>query len=301
MAALLDALKQTQTVAMLVGLAALMLWEHAHPFFDYFRQSPKERGMHALRNLLLGGLNAGVVSLVFVGLWGVAAIWAEQQGLGLLHWLGAAGGLPLWAHGLGAVLLLDAWMYVWHRINHVIPFLWRFHRVHHHDPKMDVTTASRFHTGEIIISSLLRIGVILLAGVYLWELVLYETVMFAVVQFHHANIALPAWLDRALRAVIVTPNMHKVHHSRFQPETDSNYSSLFSFWDRLGRTFRLRDDPSTLDFGLDGWDAEEDQRIVGLLWAPLKDLDPDDAGEELRSEVASVEVPPIDKGAGESG
>ena len=273
MAALLDALKQAQTLAMLGGLVVLMLWETAHPFFEYFQQAQKERRKHALRNLLLGGLNAGLVSVVFVGLWGVASIWADQHGFGLLHWLEAAAGLPVWAHALGAVLLLDAWMYVWHRINHVVPFLWRFHRVHHHDPKMDVTTASRFHTGEIAISSTLRIGIILLFGIYLWELVLYETVMFAVVQFHHANVRLPFWLDRALRTVIVTPNMHRVHHSRHQPETDSNYSSLFSFWDRIGRSFRLRDDPSTIDFGLRGWDAAEDQRFTGMLWAPLKEDD----------------------------
>lgn len=274
---------------MLVGLAVLAVWEHAHPFFDYFRTAPKERGVHALRNLLLGGLNAAVVSVLFVGLWGTAAIWADQQGIGLLHWLDAALGLPLWVHALGAALLLDAWMYAWHRANHAIPFLWRFHRVHHHDPRMDVTTASRFHTGEIVLSSLLRIGVILLAGVHLWELVLYETAMFAVVQFHHANVGLPAWLDRVLRAAIVTPNMHKVHHSRWQPETDSNYSSLFSFWDRLGRTFRLREDPTTLEVGLDGWDAPEDQSFAGLLRAPLKPLD---SGESpsLRDGVVSVDI-----------
>jgi sterol desaturase/sphingolipid hydroxylase (fatty acid hydroxylase superfamily) len=161
-------------------------------------------------------------------------------------------------------------MYVWHRINHVIPFLWRFHRVYHNDATMDVTTASRFHTGEIAISSALRVGIVLLFGIYLWELVLYETVMFAVVQFHHANVKLPDAVDRALRAVIVTPDMHKVHHSRYQPKTDSNYSSLFSFWDRIGRSFRLREDPSTIELGLHGWDAPEDQCFMGLLWAPLK-------------------------------
>ena len=279
MPALLNALQQTQTIAMLVGLALLLLWEHAHPFFDFFRTDPKDRGKHALRNLLLGGLNAAIISVVFVGLWGGAAIWADQQGMGLLHAMETGLGLPVWAHALGAILLLDAWMYVWHRINHEIPFLWRFHRVHHHDPTMDVTTASRFHTGEIVLSSLLRIGVIVLLGVHLWELVLYETLMFAVVQFHHANVALPDALDRALRAVIVTPFMHKVHHSRWQPETDSNYSSLFSFWDRIGRTFRLRDDPSTIEFGLDGWDDPDDQSFTGLLRAPLK-----------RSDVAAVEA-----------
>jgi len=280
MGALLDALKQAQTIAMLVGLVILMLWETAHPFFEYFRRAPKKRGTHALRNLLFGGLNAGLISVVFVGLWGAAAIWADQHGLGLLHWLGAAVDLPTWGHALGAVLLLDAWMYVWHRINHEIPFLWRFHRVHHNDPTMDVTTASRFHTGEIAISSTLRIGIVLLFGIFLWELVLYETVMFAVVQFHHANVNLPAWLDRALRTVIVTPNMHRVHHSRYQPETDSNYSSLFSLWDRIGRSFRLRDDPSTIDLGLHGWDAPDDQSFLGMLRAPIK-----------RTDIAAVEAP----------
>ena len=270
MAALLDAMQQTQTIAMLVGLAVLLLWEHAHPFFDFFRTDPKKRGTHGLRNLLLGGINATVISVVFVGLWGAAAIWAEQQGIGLLHGLEFAWALPFWVHALGAILLLDAWTYVWHRINHAIPFLWRFHRVHHHDSTMDVTTASRFHTGEIVLSSLFRIGIIVLLGVYLWELVLYETMMFAVVQFHHANIRLPDRVDRVLRVVIVTPNMHKVHHSRWQPETDSNYSALFSFWDRIGRSFRLRDDPSAIEFGLDGWDDDEDQQVMGMLWAPLK-------------------------------
>lgn len=266
---------------MLSGLVILMLWETAHPFFDYFRSAPKERGTHALRNLLLGGINAALVSVVFVGLWGVAAILARQHGIGLLHWLDAGLGLPIWAHALGAVLLLDAWMYVWHRINHEIPFLWRFHRVHHNDPTMDVTTASRFHTGEIALSSALRIGIILLLGIHLWELVLYETVMFAVVQFHHANVDLPAALDRALRTVIVTPNMHRVHHSRHQPETDSNYSSLFSFWDRIGQSFRLREDPSTIDFGLHGWDAPDDQRFMGLLRAPLRDVDATSSAVEV--------------------
>jgi len=99
MPALLDALKQSQTIAMLAGLVILMLWETAHPFFEYFQKAPKERGKHALRNLLLGGINAGLVSMVFVGLWGVAAIAAQQNGIGLLHWLELALGLPTWTPG----------------------------------------------------------------------------------------------------------------------------------------------------------------------------------------------------------
>lgn len=271
MAALLDIMQQGRTVSMLVVLALLLLWESAHPFFEYFRTRRTDRGLHLLRNLLLGGLNALVISVFFVGIWGVTAIWASENGFGLLHWLDRTLGTPSWLRAAGAVLGLDLWMYMWHRINHRIPLLWRFHRIHHNDPKMDVTTANRFHTGEIVLSSALRIPVIALLGTHLWELVLYEGLMFAVVQFHHANVALPPWLDRALRAVVVTPAMHKVHHSRRQLETDSNYSALFSFWDRIGRTFRLREDLSTLRFGLDGWDGEEDQSFLGMLRGPLKE------------------------------
>ena len=137
---------------------------------------------------------------------------------------------------------------------------------------MDVTTANRFHIGEIALSSVLRVPVIALLGLQLWELALYELAMFTVVQLHHANIAFPVWLDRTLRVIIVTPFMHKVHHSRWQPETDSNYSSLFSFWDRLIGSYRLRDDPRTLRFGLDEFNRPEDHTLTGLLATPLKQV-----------------------------
>ncbi|MDX1531724.1 MAG: sterol desaturase family protein [Rhodothermales bacterium] len=177
-------------------------------------------------------------------------------------------------------MVFDVWTYAWHRINHRVPFLWRFHRVHHADAEMDVTTASRFHVGELALSSALRIPLIVLVGVYAWELLLYETLMFAVVQFHHANVGLPARLDRALRAVIVTPAMHKVHHSRLQPETDSNYSSLFSWWDRLFRSFRLRERPEEIRFGLDAFDGEAHRTLGGLLRMPLAPVRPADRKDE---------------------
>ncbi len=236
MQSLLAALQQTQVIAMLVGLLLLFLWESLHPFYEHFRGSFKDRGKHAVRNLIMGALNSALIAVVFVGLWFAASVWADEYRFGLMHWLQDGLGLPGWAHAAGAVLLFDAWSYAWHRINHEIPFFWRFHRVHHSDPNMDVTTANRFHIGEIFFSSLFRIPLIALLGIYLWELVLYETLMFAVVQFHHSDIDIHPKVDRILRAVIVSPNMHRVHHSRWQPETDSNYSSLFSFWDRMDRT-----------------------------------------------------------------
>lgn len=261
-------LSQWRSISALSLLVILLAWESLAPFFSYFAGSTGERMRHGLKNLALGVVNSLLTGLGFVALWWTTAQWAQAHGFGLLNWLP----MPGWARLAGAFLVFDAWMYWWHRLNHRVPFLWRFHRTHHSDPKMDVTTANRFHIGEIALSSVLRVPVIALLGLQLWELALYELAMFTVVQLHHANVAFPAWLDRALRVVIVTPFMHKVHHSRWQPETDSNYSSLFSFWDRLFRSFRVRDDPRTLRFGLDEFSQPEDHTLTGLLATPLKQV-----------------------------
>ncbi|MEW6305375.1 MAG: sterol desaturase family protein [Verrucomicrobiota bacterium] len=246
-------------------LLLLLAWESCAPFFVSFVRARGERVRHGLRNLALGLVNGVLNAMVCVALWWWAADWAETNRFGLLHWAN----LPAWAQVAGAFVLMDLWMYGWHRLNHRVPWLWRFHRVHHSDPRMDVTTASRFHAGEMVISCVLRAPVIVLAGMSLWALAWYEAAMFAVVQLHHANISLPGWLDRALRLVIVTPFVHKVHHSNWQPETDSNYSSLFSFWDRIFGTFRLRTDARTLQFGLDELSAEQHQTLAGLLKTPF--------------------------------
>jgi sterol desaturase/sphingolipid hydroxylase (fatty acid hydroxylase superfamily) len=249
-------------------LVVLLTWESFAPFFAFFAKASGERMRHGARNVTLGVVNAAVTGLVCASLWWMVAGWAETQGIGLLRWLP----LPPWANLLGVFVLVDLWMYTWHRLNHRVVFLWRFHRVHHSDPHMDVTTANRFHIGEILLSCGLRVPVIALIGAELWELALYELAMFTVVQLHHANIGLSAPLDRVLRLVIVTPFMHKVHHSSWQPETDSNYSSLFSFWDRLFRSFRMRDDLRTLRFGLDELSAAEHQTLAGLLKTPARKI-----------------------------
>lgn len=284
----LAALQTTQAVAALAGLAALLLLESAHPFVELFR-ARRERSRHLARNLVLGAVNSVVVAVGFAGLWVVTAVWAEERGIGALNVLG----LPGWAHALGTVLVLDAWTYAWHRMNHRIPFLWRFHRVHHSDAQMDVTTASRFHTGEIVISSLLRIPLIVGVGVHAWELVLYETLMFAVVQFHHANVALPPRVEAVVNKVIVTPAMHKVHHSRWQPETDSNYSAMLSVWDRLFRSFRQRERLDEIRLGLDAFDDDAFQSVAGMLRTPLASAGPADT----KDRSAPLKTPPTRPGS----
>src|SRR5205807_1267789 len=169
----------------------------------YFGQ-PEDRIKHGARNLAVALINNIVLGLAFVSVTVTVADWSEQNGYGLLHVLG----LPEPVQFALALVLLDGWMYFWHRANHAIPLLWRFHRMHHSDRHMDVTTATRFHLGEHIGASVLRLGLIPLLGFEVWNLVVYDTLLIAITQFHHADISIGRW-DRWLRWLIVTPYMHK--------------------------------------------------------------------------------------------
>jgi sterol desaturase/sphingolipid hydroxylase (fatty acid hydroxylase superfamily) len=250
-------------------LALLLLWETAAPYLRLFGNG-RARAVHAVRNLALALINAAAGALILALLWTQVAHWATSKQFGILNALPLSG-VP---RAIAAVVLFDAWMYAWHRLNHRLPLLWRFHRVHHADPCMDVTTAHRFHVGEIVLSGLVRAPVLALLGMTLVELALYELLMFAIVQLHHANVALPGPLERACRLFVVTPHMHKVHHSRLRHETDSNYGSLFSWWDRVCRSFALRDDPRQIQFGLEQFDGPEQQRLTGMLGMPACSVEP---------------------------
>jgi len=266
MEGLLHGLWQSKMVLSLVILFLLVAFETASPFFAFYRGRTKERVRSDIRNLVLGSANAMLVAAVFVGLWFWAARWAEHHGFGLLNWVRLTG----WLHAVAAFVLLDLWMYWWHRWNHALPFFWRFHRVHHSDPHMDVTTASRFHFGEIMMSSALRVPVIVLLGVQLWEVVLYETIMFTIVQIHHANIGFPAWMERLLRRGLVTPGIHKVHHSDIPAETDSNYGAFSTLWDQCFGSFRPRPDLDKIKFGLKEVREARNLGFTGLLGLPVR-------------------------------
>ena len=250
-------------------LFALLCWESATPFFGFFRAKHRDRVRHLLRNISLGLINTVVVAAIFIVLWASLTHWTNDNGWGLLNLFP----LPSWLHLLGAIALLDLWTYWWHRFNHEIPFLWHFHKVHHSDPRMDATTANRFHVGEIVLSSLLRLPVLLLAGATLGELALFETIMFANTQIHHANIGISEKVDRLLRIFLTSPAMHKVHHSRYPPETNSNYTALLSLWDRIFGSFRLRTELLQISYGLDDTDDPRQQTLTGLLRMPVEDDD----------------------------
>lgn len=231
----------------------------------------RDRLRHAVRNLTLGLLSAVALALALLAAPSIALVsaWSEDSGFGLLRVLK----LPPMAATVAAILLFDGWMYLWHRANHELHFLWRFHRVHHSDPEMDATSAIRFHAGEILISSALRLAVVPLLGISLRQLLLYETLLLPAILFHHSNLNFPEKLDRWLRIVLVSPAVHRVHHSRVMVETNSNYASVFSFWDRIAGTFRLRRNGRPVNFGLDEYDGEEWQQVTGLLTMPFASSD----------------------------
>ncbi len=141
--------------------------------------------------------------------------------------------------GLVTFLILDYTNYLWHVLNHQLPMLWRFHLVHHTDPDLDVTTALRFHFGELIGFVFYRAAFVLLSGATALQVLVYEILFEAATQFHHSNWQLPYRLEKQLNKLIVTPRIHGIHHSMIREETDSNYSVIFSFWDRLHRTIKL--------------------------------------------------------------
>lgn len=254
-------LEQSRYILAVLLLALLWTIESITPMFAGRRR----RLSHAAANLGLAALNAVVAAGLAFAVAGVTA-WAEAGNFGLLNIVT----LPAWAEWLAAILLFDCWQYGWHRANHRLPLLWRFHAIHHADAEMDVTTGVRFHTVEILLSLLARLAVLPLLGLTLPQLLLYEALSLPVILFHHSNLGLPRRLDTALRWLIVTPWMHVVHHSRFRPETDSNYASFLSIWDRLFGSFRLRPQPTGISLGLEGFAEREWRGLPGMLMTPFR-------------------------------
>ncbi len=259
---MLELSELSKPLAAAAGLAFLWLLESLLPMFE----GRERRVRHDASNLVLGIANAGVVAVIFAGGTLVVTEWAAARSFGLLNVIDIGGPVRLAA----AVLLFDLWQYVWHRLNHRVPLLWRFHAVHHSDRDLDATSALRFHTGEILLSASARLAILPLLGLTIGEVLVYETVVLPIILFHHSNVRIPERLDRMFRWLIVTPWMHWVHHSDYRPETDSNYASIFSFWDRMFGSFRFRDDPGSLTLGLDGVEHEGWATLGGMLAMPFR-------------------------------
>lgn len=197
-----------------------------------------------------------------------AAIWADVHGYGLfarLNW-------PGWVEGVLAFLALDCLIYWQHRIFHQWPLAWRLHRMHHTDVEFDATTALRFHPVEILLSMLIKVGAVLALGAPAVAVIAFEIALNGVAMFNHANLRLPLALDRALRLAVVTPDMHRVHHSTHRREHDSNYGFNLPWWDRLFGSYtpQPHEGHEAMRIGLDEFREEADQRLIPLLAQPLR-------------------------------
>ena len=241
-----------RVLLLIAGCAVLWSLESVVPLYRFgdprLRRALPNVGLTVL--LLLTNL-----ALSFAAAWTSAVSQRETQ-------------MPAWLHAVIGIAALDLFAYVAHVLLHKMPFAWRFHRVHHSDEAVDVTTAFRQHPGETVWRVLWQLPAIVLFGLPLWIVVVYLTISAANAQLEHANLRLPEKLDRWLRLLFVTPNMHKVHHSRLQPETDSNYANIFSVWDRLFGTYTGRVDFETLRYGLD--DPRDRATLAGLLRMPFE-------------------------------
>ena len=195
-----------------------------------------------------------------------AAVDASSQGIGLFNQVG----LPLVLEGVLAILIFDLAIWTQHLITHKIPILWRLHRVHHADRDMDVTTAIRFHPVEIVLSMALKIGLVYLIGPAAWAVVVFEVILNGTSLFNHANLALPGPVDAVIRRVLVTPDMHRIHHSAWREEHDSNYGFSLSLWDRIFGTYRAApaDGHDAMTVGLQ-WQDARPARLGWSLWLPF--------------------------------
>jgi sterol desaturase/sphingolipid hydroxylase (fatty acid hydroxylase superfamily) len=185
-------------------------------------------------NLAVVALNTLVIRLLFRAAAVGAAVWCRQRGWGLFNILDA----PAWVSILVSVVMLDLTVYTQHVIFHAVPVLWRVHRMHHSDLDLDVTTGARFHPVEIMLSMLIKVGVVMLIGAPATAVLIFEVLLNATSMFNHGNIRLPARVDRIVRRLLVTPDMHRIHHSIETRETNSNFGFNLSWWDRLFGTYR---------------------------------------------------------------
>jgi sterol desaturase/sphingolipid hydroxylase (fatty acid hydroxylase superfamily) len=248
-----------------LGVFALMaLWEILAPR----RTLTQPKSSRWLNNILLVVFNTSLLRVVFpLAAIGVAE-YAQMLQWGLFNLIEVHAAVAIMA----SVIVLDMAIYLQHVMFHAVPLLWRLHRVHHADLDFDVTTGARFHPIEILLSMLIKFAVIVLLGPPLAAVVIFEVLLNAMAMFNHSNVHMPLALDRILRMLIVTPDMHRVHHSHLADETNSNFGFNLSVWDRIFGTYRAQPAAghTKMVIGIDTFrDPDHCVKISGLLFMPF--------------------------------
>jgi len=245
-------------------LVTMALWE----VFAARRPQAVGRRTRWPANLMIVVLDTLAVRVLFPVAAVGAALMASENGWGLLNLVA----LPAWVSVVLAVLMLDAAIYFQHRVFHAVPWLWRLHRMHHADLEFDVTTALRFHPVEIVLSMMIKVAIVVLLGAPVLAVLIFEVLLNATAMFNHGNVRLPLWLDKWLRLIVVTPDMHRVHHSIIRRETDSNFGFNLPWWDRLFGTYRDQPEKGHLGMtiGIEDFRTRRDLRLDQMLIQPLR-------------------------------
>ena len=251
----------TTAVIAIVG-GFMLLAERIAPL----RRAVESKLRRVVRNLSAGGVSLALMSLIQAPLLQPVGMWIVRERIGLLQlvrW-------PRWVETIIAILLLDYTLWWWHWANHRVAFFWRFHLVHHIDRDLDTTTALRFHFGELALSIPVRAAQMVLIGVDTETLWVWQTILFASILFHHSNVRLPLRVERILVRFIATPRMHGIHHSDRHNETNTNWSSLFSWWDYLHGTILLDVPQAEITIGVPAYAAASDVTIGKILLLPFR-------------------------------
>jgi sterol desaturase/sphingolipid hydroxylase (fatty acid hydroxylase superfamily) len=229
------------------------------------RRTVEPKLRRVARNLSVGGVSLAIMTLLQAPLLRPVASWIVRERIGLLQ----AVQWPRWIETIVAIILLDYTLWWWHWASHRVPFLWRFHLVHHIDRDLDTSTALRFHVGELALSIPVRAAQMVMLGVDPQALWLWQTILFGSILFHQGNVRLPLRVERVLVRLIVTPRMHGIHHSDRLNETNSNWSSLLSCWDYLHRTILLNVPQPEITIGVPAHSDASDVTIGKMLAMPF--------------------------------
>lgn len=248
------------------AFATLVWWERRRPL----RRSVEPKLRRTARNLAVAGLGAAAVQLAGTPILAPLTRAVERRRWGLLRRLN----LPVWLEIPLALVLLDYTLYVWHVLAHRAPLLWRFHRVHHVDLDLDASTALRFHFGELTMSVAWNAGEILLLGITPLQLSIRQTLLLVSILFHHSDVRLPEEMERRLVRWIVTPRMHGIHHSIYEEETNSNWSSGLTIWDRLHGTLKLGIPQEEITIGIPAYRDPDEVTLPKVLAMPFGEQRP---------------------------
>src|SRR5829696_2029572 len=248
--------------AVVLGALAAILWAETR---QPLRRQEHDKVRRNVRNLAVAGMSAATLQVLERPVVEPLARMVEERRWGLLKQVP----LPAWAEMALAVALMDYTLYLWHVLTHRVPFLWRFHVVHHVDLDLDASTALRFHFAELVLSVPWRAAQILLIGVSPPALSAWQTFLFLSIMFHHSNVRLPLEIERRLNAFVVTPRMHGIHHSTVKEETNSNWSSGLTVWDWLHGTLRLNVPQNKITIGVPAYLDPNDVELQDVLKLPF--------------------------------